>query len=122
LRRNARTVAVIEMGQQMSPSDTQLPAANVPAWLRMVGQTLRVAFLITLAVLTCRVSLPQNETIATAYDTPNDLIRLALGFAVCVWLIIQLFRPPHDAAGYRAWFYVGLAGVPFALICLFAVW
>jgi TRAP-type C4-dicarboxylate transport system permease small subunit len=110
------------MGQQMSPSDTQLPAANVPAWLRMVGQTLRVAFLITLAVLTCRVSLPQNETIATAYDTPNDLIRLALGFAVCVWLIIQLFRPPHDAAGYRAWFYVGLAGVPFSLICLFAVW
>jgi TRAP-type C4-dicarboxylate transport system permease small subunit len=110
------------MGRWMSPSDTQLPAANIPAWLRIASQALRAAFLITLVVLTCRVSLPQNETIATAYDTPNDLIRLALGFAVCVWLIVQLFRAPRDAAGYRAWFYVGLGGVPFALICLFAVW
>jgi hypothetical protein len=29
---------------------------------------------------------------------------------------------PHDAAGYRTWLYLGLFAVPFALICLFALW
>jgi TRAP-type C4-dicarboxylate transport system permease small subunit len=106
----------------MSPSDTQLPAAGVPGWLRLAGQILRAAFLITLVVLTYRVSLPQNETIATAYDTPNDLLRLALGFAVCVWLVMQLFRAPRDAAANRTWFYVGLAAVPFTLVCLVYIW
>jgi TRAP-type C4-dicarboxylate transport system permease small subunit len=106
----------------MSPSDTPLPAASVPAWQRIAGQTLRVIFLIALVVLTYRVSLPQNETIATAYDTPNDLLRLALGFAVCVWLVMQLFRAPQDDAAYRTWFYVGLAGVPFTLVCLAYIW
>jgi hypothetical protein len=68
------------------------------------------------------VSLPQNETIATAYDTPGDLVRLALGFAVCLWLLFQLFQVPHDDAGFRTWFYLGLAAVPFTLVCLAYVW
>jgi hypothetical protein len=42
--------------------------------------------------------------------------------AVCVWLVIQLFRAPKDAEGYRTWLYLGLAAVPFALICVLAVW
>jgi hypothetical protein len=29
---------------------------------------------------------------------------------------------PHDAAGYRNWLYIGLAGVPFAAICLYYAW
>ena len=103
------------------PPEAKLSPDVSPA-LRIAAIVLRTLFIVLLLVLTLRVSLPQNETIATAYDTPNDLIRLALGFAVCVWLIMQMFRTPRDAAGYRAWFYVGLVGVPFALICLFVVW
>lgn len=79
-------------------------------------------FIITLVLVMLRVSMPQNETIWTAYDTPGDLIRMALGFAVCIWLVIQLFNMPKDAAGYRTWLYLGLAAVPFALICLVYVW
>jgi hypothetical protein len=90
--------------------------------LRALGNTLRVAFIVCLLVLTVRVSMPQNETIWTAYDTPGDLVRLALGFAVCVWVAIQLFRAPKDANGYRMWTYFGLIGVPFAIICLIATW
>jgi hypothetical protein len=87
-----------------------------------LGSTLRVSFIVCLLVLTVRVSMPQNETIWTAYDTPGDLVRLALGFAVCVWVAIQLFRVPKDANGYRMWTYFGLIGVPFAVICLIATW
>jgi len=87
-----------------------------------LGNTLRVAFIVCLLVLTVRVSMPQNETIWTAYDTLGDLVRLALGFAVCVWVGIQLFRAPKDANGYRMWTYFGLIGVPFAVICLIATW
>lgn len=106
----------------MSLPETESPVSDGPVWLRIAGLSLRAVFIIALVVLTFRVSLPQNETIGTAYDTPNDLFRLVLGLAVCVWLVIQLFRIPHDAAGYRTWLYLGLAAVPFALICLFYVW
>ena len=113
------------MKRRVSPvslPDAQLPTTKVPAWQRFTGLVLRSLFIMALAVLTFRVSLPQNETIATAYDTPNDLIRLLLGFAACVWLIVQLFRPPRDAAGYRSWFYIGIPAVPFAIICLAYIW
>jgi hypothetical protein len=106
----------------VSLPNTQLPTSNIPAWQRFAGLTLRSVFIMALAVLTYRVSLPQNETISTAYDTPNDLIRLLLGFAICVWLVVQLFRPPRDAAGYRSWFYIGIPAVPFAVICLAYIW
>lgn len=97
-------------------------ALNISPVLWAFGNTLRVAFIICLLVLTVRVSMPQNETIWTAYDTLGDLVRLALGFAVCVWVAIQLFRRPKDANSYRMWTYFGLIGVPFALICLIATW
>jgi hypothetical protein len=101
---------------------TELPNPQVPAWQQFAGLTLRSVFILALAVLTVRVALPQNETIGTAYDTPSDLVRLLLGLGVCVWLVIQLFRIPHDRTGYRTWFYLGLAAVPFTLICLAYIW
>jgi hypothetical protein len=106
----------------VSLNQTELPASHIPTWQRIAGLTFRSVFILSLVALTLIVSLPQNETIATAYDTPNDLVRLALGIAVCIWLVVQLFRLPRDAAGYRTWSYLGLVVVPFALICLFALW
>jgi hypothetical protein len=65
---------------------------------------------------------PERDHLDGAYDTPADLIRFLLGLAVCLWLGVQLFQGPSDASGYRTWIYLGLVAVPFALICLFAVW
>ena len=112
----------VDRARQSSPSERETPAADVSFGLRALGNTLRVAFILCLLVLTVRVSMPQNETIWTAYDTPGDLVRLALGLAVCIWIAIQLLRPPKDAHGYRMWSYFGLVGVPFAVICLIAIW
>jgi hypothetical protein len=106
--------------RQAAPSRREILSISPVLWA--LGNALRVAFIVCLLVLTVRVSMPQNETIWTAYDTPGDLVRLALGFAVCAWVAIQLFRPPKDANGYRMWTYFGLIGVPFAVICLFAIW
>jgi len=92
--------------------------------LHIVGTALRVVFLVLLVVITLRVSLPQNETLLTIDDTPGDLIRLLLGLGVCAWVGTQLFfsRVPRDDVGYETWFKFGLVAVPFAVICLIAVW
>jgi TRAP-type C4-dicarboxylate transport system permease small subunit len=110
------------MARLESPPEAKLPATNIPSVLRIAATFLRIVFICTLVVATLRVSMPQNETILTAYDTPSDLVRLILGLAICAWLVIQLFRGPNDAHGYRTWLYLGLAAVPFALICLIAIW
>ncbi|MGA9009475.1 MAG: hypothetical protein WBE48_09130 [Xanthobacteraceae bacterium] len=104
-----------------------MPEAKVPAsqgsnGLRIAATVLRTAFIFILMALMVRVSLPQSETIWSAYETPGDLIRLWLGIGVCIWLVVQLFHGPNDAHGYRTWLYLGLAAVPFTLICLLAVW
>jgi hypothetical protein len=90
--------------------------------VRMASGALRTAFIALLLILTVRISLPQSEAIRTAYDTPGDLLRMALGLAVCVWIAIQFFAAPKDAQGYRTWLYLGLVAVPFAAICVIAMW
>ena len=110
------------MANLENPPNAKLPASGGSTMLRLTAVILRAAFILILLVLTIRVSLPQNETIWTAYDTTGDLIRFLLGLAVCLWLGVQLFQGPSDAGGYRTWLYLGLVAVPFALICLFAVW
>jgi hypothetical protein len=102
-----------------NPPEAKLPPSNA---LRIAAIFLRTLFICIFVVLTLRVSMPQNETIWTAYDTPDDLIRLTLGLGVCTWLGFQLFNGPKDAHAYKTWLYLGLVAVPFTLICLFAVW
>jgi hypothetical protein len=110
-------------GPPERPPESGLPQPKrFPAWLRVASLGARALFIVCLLVLTVLVSLPQNETIWTVYDTPWDLVRLALGMAVCAGIVIQALRTPLDANGYRTWLYLGLAAVPFTLICIFAVW
>jgi hypothetical protein len=97
-------------------------AAKAASGLRITAILFRTAFIFILMVLVFRVSQPQSETIWSAYETPGDLVRLWLGIGACVWLLWQLFAGPKDAHGYRTWLYLGLALVPFSLICLFAIW
>lgn len=90
--------------------------------LRIASVVFRAVFIVSLLVVTVRVSLPQNESIWTAYDSPGDLVRLFLGFLVCMWLAIHLLITPKDAGAHRMWIYLGLAAIPFALICIVGTW
>ncbi len=83
---------------------------------------LRTAFIFILMALMIRVSLPQSETIWSAYETPADLIRLWLGIGVMHLARVAAFPRTERRPGYRTWLYLGLAAVPFAVICLFAIW
>ena len=71
--------------------------------MRIAGIVLRSIFLCALLVVTVWVSLPQNESIWSVYETPGDLVRVALGVIVCVWILFHLFMLPKDAEGYRTW-------------------
>lgn len=109
-----------EWARRVSPAEEQ--GRETPNWLRIVGITLRAVFIACLLLITVRVSMPQNETIWTVYDTPGDLVRMLLGLAVCVWIAIQLFRAPKDAQSQRTFVYFGIAAVPFAALCVYEFW
>jgi hypothetical protein len=82
----------------------------------------RALFIGTLLVVIARVSLPQSESIWSAYETPGDLLRMALGFAVGLWILLHIFMTHHDAEGYRTWIYLGLIIAPFALALAIWIW
>jgi hypothetical protein len=88
----------------------------------MAGMFLRALFIGILIVVTARVASPQNESFWSAYETPGDLIRMALGLSVCLWLAVLVFILPKDAEAFRTWFYLGLAILPLALLCAVVVW
>jgi hypothetical protein len=111
-------------------ADTTLPAAKEKqsatarpsAIVRIAGMAVRTLFLVILTIATARVASPQIENYWTVYETPGDLIRIALGFAVCFWCVVNVFRLPKDADGYRTWLYLGPAILPLALGCTIVVW
>jgi hypothetical protein len=107
---------------QLNPQNTRTPASPVPLVLRILAIILRALFLAALIVIIARVSAPQSETIWAAYETPEDLLRLALGFAACVWLVIHIFILPKDAEGFKTWLYFGPLGVPLAWVIAIAKW
>jgi hypothetical protein len=45
-------------------------------------------------------AIAQSENLASVYESPGDLIRLALGFAVCLWIVSHLFMLPRTTEGY----------------------
>src|SRR5262249_31411272 len=102
--------------------DTKPAAPEIPLHLRVAGNLLRVLFIGTLLVVIGRVSLPQSESIWSAYETPGDLLRMGLGFGVGLWILLHIFMPPDDAEGYRTWIYVGVLVAPFALALAFWIW
>ena len=104
------------------PPHTQSTASEISRFARITAIVLRSLSIAVLLALTWRVSSPQSETIWTAYETPGDLVRLVLGIAVCLWLIVHLFILPRDASGYRTWLYLGFIVVPLGLILTVAIW
>jgi hypothetical protein len=101
---------------------TRKPPPKTPASVWFGGVAVRTIFLVVLTVLTARVASPQIETIRSVFETPGDLIRVALGFAVCVWFVINLFILPKDPGAYRTWLYLGVAILPLSLLCAIVVW
>ncbi len=107
----------------MSQADTaRKPELKPPSGFWLGGVTARTLFLLILAVITARVAHPQIETLRSVLETPGDLVRVILGFAVCLWIVINIFRLPKDAGAYRTWSYLGLGLIPLALLCAFVVW
>jgi hypothetical protein len=90
--------------------------------LRILATTFRALFLSALIVIIARVSSPQSETIWTVLETPEGAVRLAIGFAACVWLVIHIFIFPKDAHACRIWFYFGLVSAPLAWVIAVAKW
>jgi hypothetical protein len=86
------------------------------------GLAVRTIFIAILIVVTARVANPQMEHTWSLWETPGDVVRVALGVAVCGWLLVHIFILPKDAAGYRTWLYLGLAILPLSLLCAVVIW
>jgi hypothetical protein len=96
--------------------------SELPVLIWIGGVTVRALFIVMLAVVTARVASPQLEHLWSLYETPSDLIRVGLGFAVCVWLVANVFILPKDAEAYRIWLYLGVAILPLSLLCAVVIW
>jgi TRAP-type C4-dicarboxylate transport system permease small subunit len=108
--------------QQPGPSNVEAAGPTIPIGLRILAIILRALFIGALVVVTIRVSSPQSESFTSVYETPGDLVRLALGFGVCLWIVIHLFMLPRTAEGYRTWVYLGLVVAPLAWAVAIIVW
>ena len=104
------------------PPAAMAPAPRMSTTLRIAAIFLRAVFIATLLVVTARVSIPQSESIWSAYETPGDLVRLALGLAVGIWILVHLFMLPKDPEAYRTWVVLGLIVAPFVLWVAIATW
>jgi hypothetical protein len=107
---------------QLNPHSVRTPASKMPVALRILAMMIRALFLGALIAIIVRVSSPQSETIWAVHETPEDLVRVALGFAACVWLLIRMFTLPKSADGYRTWLYFGPVIVPLAWLIALAKW
>jgi hypothetical protein len=96
--------------------------SKLPVSIKLGGAAVRAIFLVVLTVLTARVASPQIENFYSLLETPGDLIRVALGFGVCAWFIVNLFIFPKDPDAYRTWLYLGIAILPLSLLCAIVVW
>src|ERR1700692_4853844 len=106
----------------MAAPDTPLSRRPVSPGMKLAGGVVRVAFMCALLVVIVLVARPQRETIWTAYETLGDMVRMALGFAAVVWILVHLFIPPRDPSAYRTWIYLGLVLVPLAVIYAIVMW
>jgi hypothetical protein len=102
--------------------DAKQTATEPSARLRFASLVLRTVFIVSLVVVIAHVSMPQSETLWTIFDTPGDVVRLLLGMAACAWIAFQLFTMPNDLHAHRTWLRLGVVAVPFALICILAIW
>jgi hypothetical protein len=98
------------------------PETRISPRQRKLALVLRTVFIAALVVVIVHVSMPQSASLWAAYEAPADLLRLLFGFAICAWLALQLFVVPKDPAAYRTWLYLGLAVVPFVVICIIGIW
>src|ERR1700730_10455345 len=93
-----------------TPTSQAFPGGKVPIHWTGAGTLFRSAFLLGLALITARISLPDNLTSAVlTHFSAADYVRTGIGIIVCGSLIMQLFRRPRDDHGYKAWCFIGLA-------------
>ena len=94
-----------------------MPDAKVPILWKVTGTLCRSLFLLGLILVTARISLPDNlSTAALAHLSIADFVRAAIGIAVCLFALVQLFRRPRDDYGYKAWSFIGLALLAVAIL------
>jgi uncharacterized integral membrane protein len=101
---------------------TKTPDAKISRTVWLGGLAVRTIFIAILIIITARVASPQLEHIWSLWETPSDLVRVALGAAVCGWLFVHLFILPRDPCGYRTWLYLGFAILPFSVLCAVVIW
>src|SRR5215216_1335371 len=100
------------------PGLAESPTPIAPIGLRILAITLRMLFIGALVAITVRVSSP----VSSLYETPEDLVRVALGFAACLWIVLHLFTLPRTAEGYKRWVYLGLVIAPIACAVAVIIW
>jgi hypothetical protein len=114
--------AITARGLLVAKANKEPVETPPPTAVRLAGLVMRSIFIAILIVITARVASPQIEQLQTIYKTPDELIRVALGLAICIWLVVNLFVLPRDVGAYRTWFYLGFVLLPLSILCAVKIW
>jgi uncharacterized integral membrane protein len=106
----------------VNTANIKAPDVKISRTVWFGGLAVRTIFIAILIVVTARVASPQLEHIRSLWETPSDVVRVALGTAVCGWLFVHLFILPRDPGGYRTWLYLGFAILPLSILCAVVIW
>ncbi|MBV9483485.1 MAG: hypothetical protein JO249_22455 [Acidobacteria bacterium] len=106
----------------MTTAKIKAPGERLSKSVWLGGLAVRTVFIAILIAITARVSSPELEHIWSLWETPSDLVRVALGAVVCGWLFVHLFILPNDADSYRTWLYLGLVILPLSVLCAVVIW
>jgi hypothetical protein len=98
------------------------PLESVSSATRIAAIIFRSLFIIALVAVTAWVSRPQFASNWLDHFTFGDFVRVALGFAACVWMVFHLFQLPKDARAYVTWTYLGLALTPLVVLAVIVFW
>jgi hypothetical protein len=97
------------------------PAAS--SGLRVAGIAARSIFIVVFVVVMAHFSTPANIGRGwMVHASAGDILKLAIGWSACVWMLAQVFVVPKDAHGCKTWLYLGPVLAALLIACAIALW
>jgi len=87
----------------------------------IAGIIFRSAFIVAFGLAALWSSFPADRSFAAIDHLSGvELVRIALGTAVCLGAFVQAFRLPKDEQAYKTWIYIGAACI-LTMLCVLAI-
>jgi hypothetical protein len=97
------------------------PAAS--SGLRVAAIAARSIFIVVFVVVMAHFSTPANIGRGwMVHASAGDIVKLAIGWSACLWMLAQVLAVPKDAHACKTWLYLGPVLAALLIACAVALW